>query len=92
MGAQGGERTVGEDLLRRSETMQLPMHPFLDPDRPYLSRRLQKAMARRAVIERLHKLMKFDYGDGRLTKLGNAAFQARLDKTLLAMHVVLASP
>jgi hypothetical protein len=31
-----------------------------------------------------------DLGDDRLTKRGNAAFQARLDKTLLAMHVLLA--
>ncbi len=33
--------------------------------------------------------MKFDLGDDRLTKRGNDAFQARLDKTLLAMHVLL---
>jgi hypothetical protein len=47
-------------------------------------------MAKRTAIERLHKLMKYDFGDERLTKRGNAAFQARLDKTLLAMHLVLA--
>ena len=47
-------------------------------------------MARRTSIERLHKLMKFDLGDDRLTKRGNVAFQACLDKTLLAMHVLLA--
>ena len=46
-------------------------------------------MAHRTSIERLHKLMKFDLGDARLTKRGNDAFQARLDKTLLAMHVLL---
>ena len=44
----------------------------------------------RIDIERLHKLMKYDYGDERLTKRGNDAFQARLDKTLLAMHLILA--
>jgi len=47
-------------------------------------------MARRTVIERLHKLMKYDYGDERLSKRGNHSFQARLDKTLLAMHLVIA--
>ena len=46
-------------------------------------------MARRTSIERLHKLMKFDFGDDRLTKRGNDTFQARLDKTLFAMHVLL---
>jgi hypothetical protein len=35
--------------------------------------------------------MKYDFGDERLTKRGNKAFQARLDKTLLAMHLVVAS-
>ncbi len=35
----------------------------------------------------LNKLMKYDYGDERLTKRGNDAFQARLDKTLLVFAV-----
>jgi len=65
--------------------------PWLDPTFPQLSRRFEKTMAKRTVIERIHKLMKFDYGDESLTKRGNQAFQARLDKTLLAMHVVLAT-
>jgi hypothetical protein len=64
--------------------------PWIDPEFPQLSRRFAKVMAKRTAIERLHKLMKYDYGDERLTKRGNAAFQARLDKTLLAMHLVLA--
>ena len=64
--------------------------PWIDPKFPQLSKRFHKVMAKRTSIERLHKLMKFDYGDERLTKRGNAAFQARLDKTLLIMHLVLA--
>jgi hypothetical protein len=47
-------------------------------------------MARRISIERLHNLMKFDLKDERLTKRCSAAFQARLDKTLWGMHVLLA--
>jgi hypothetical protein len=39
---------------------------------------------------RLHKLMKEDFGDERLSKRGNDAFQARLDKTRWAMHLLLA--
>ena len=46
-------------------------------------------MARRTSIERLHKLMKVDLGDDRLTKRGNNSFQARLDKTLFAMHILI---
>jgi len=63
--------------------------PWIDPDFPQISRRFARVMAKRTVIERIHKKMKFDFGDERLSKRGTAAFQARLDKTLLAMHVVL---
>jgi len=35
----------------------------------------------------LKSQIKFDHGDDRLTKRGTSSFQARLDKTLLAMHV-----
>ena len=64
--------------------------PWLDTDFRPLSKRFARAMARRRGLERIHKLMKFDYGDDRLTKRGTSSFQARLDKTLLAMHVLLA--
>jgi hypothetical protein len=74
----------------RQVTIPQSRLPWLDPEFPQLSKRFLKAMARRTSIERLHKLMKFDLGDDRLTKRGNDAFQARLDKTLLAMHVLLA--
>jgi len=74
----------------RTATISAARLPWLDREVPQLSKRFAKVMARRTSIERLHKLMKFDLGDDRLTKRGNAAFQARLDKTLLAMHVLLA--
>ena len=79
-GESGGRRvTIAADRL-----------PWLERDFPQLSKRFGKAMARRTGIERIHKLMKFDRGDDRLTKRGTSSFQARLDKTLLAMHVLLA--
>ena len=79
-GQSGARRvTIGADRL-----------PWLDRDFPQLSKRFAKAMARRTGVERIHKLMKFDRGDDRLTKRGTSSFQARLDKTLLAMHVLLA--
>ena len=76
---------------RRQIALPFARLPWLDPRFPQLPRRFQKAYARRTVIERIHKLMKYDFGDERLTKRGNKAFQARLDKTLLAMHLVVAS-
>jgi len=74
----------------RQVTIAADRVPWLDREMPQLSKRFAKAMARRTVIERIHKLMKFDFGDARLTKRGTPAFQARLDKTLLAMHIFLA--
>ena len=74
----------------RQITVPFQRLPWIDPKFPQLSRRFAHAMADRTAIERLHKLMKYDYGDEQLTKRGNAAFQARLDKTVLAMHVILA--
>jgi hypothetical protein len=73
----------------RVATISADRLPWLDRELPQLSKRFAKAMARRTSIERLHKLMKFDLGDDRLTKRGNDTFQARLDKTLFAMHVLL---
>lgn len=74
----------------RQITIAFERLPWINPDFPQLSKRFDKAMARRTVIERMHKLMKYDYGDDQLTKRGNDSFQARLDKTLLAMHLVIA--
>lgn len=74
----------------RRVTIAFERLPWLDPEFPQVSKRFAKIMARRTVIERLHKLMKDDFGDDRLSKRGTNAFQARLDKTLLAMHLALA--
>jgi len=74
----------------RRVTIGFERLPWLDPEFPQVSKRFAKVMARRTVIERLHKLMKYDFGDDRLSKRGTKAFQARLDKTLLAMHLTLA--
>jgi len=74
----------------RRVTIGFERLPWLDAEFPQVSKRFAKIMARRTVIERLHKLMKYDFGDDRLSKRGTKAFQARLDKTLLAMHLSLA--
>ena len=73
----------------RVATISTDRLPWLDRELQQLSKRFAKAMARRTSIERLHKLMKFDFVDDRLTKRGNDTFQTRLDKTLFAMHVLL---
>ncbi len=37
----------------------------MDSEFPHLSKRFKRLMAKRPVIERIQKLMKFDYGDSR---------------------------
>ena len=80
----------GESGARQVTIAQTRL-PWLNPAFPQLSQRYATAMARRTVIERLHKQMKYDLGSDQLTKRGNASFQARLDKTLFAMHILLAA-
>jgi len=73
----------------RVVTISADRVPWLDREFPQLSKRFTKVMADRTSIERIQKLMKFDFGSDRLTKRGNDAFQACLDKTLFAMHILL---
>lgn len=76
------------EISGRTITVAFARLPWINPNFPQLSRRFKNTMAKRTTIERMHKLMKFDFGDDRLTKRGTAHFQARLDKTLLVMHIV----
>ncbi len=95
------EKTVCEDCPKKTECcpraqngrrVTIPWHrlPWIDPSFPQLSIRYQLLMAKRTAIERMHKLMKYDFGEPRLRKRGNDSFQALLDKTVFAMQVLLA--
>jgi len=78
-----------DGAARRHVSIPFERLPWIDPQFPQLSVSFEKEMTQRTAIERLHKLMKDDCGDEDLTKRGTEAFQARLDKTKLAMHLVL---
>lgn len=80
-----------EGSERRHLAIDCDRLPWIDPDYPQLSQSFKREFATRTVIERLHKLMKFDFGSEDLAQRGSDAFQARLDKTLLAMHIALAA-
>ena len=75
---------------RRHVSIPFSRLPWIDPDLPQLGRRHAWLMAARTVIERVHNRMKWVYGEPRLRKRGPCSVQAMLDKTLWAMHVVLA--
>ena len=63
--------------------------PFIDPEDPPIAKRYKRMLAKRTSIERLIKMLKCDLGTDTLSKRGNDAFQARLDKTLFAYFILL---
>ncbi|NUO10172.1 MAG: transposase [Candidatus Brocadia sp.] len=63
--------------------------PHIDPQDPPMAKRFKAIMSRRPSVERMIKRLKCDLGDDRLTKRGNESFQAYLDKTMIAFHVLL---
>lgn len=73
----------------RYVTIPFDALPQIDPNDPQLSKRFKALLARRTSIERGIKRIKCDLGGDTLTKRGNDACQARLDKTLIAYHMLL---
>jgi hypothetical protein len=73
----------------RQITVSFERLPWINPKFAQLSQRFAVTMADRTAIERLYKLMNYDYCDEQLTKRGNDAFQARLDQTVLVIHLIL---
>jgi hypothetical protein len=63
--------------------------PHIDSQDPPMANRFKAIMTRRPSIERMIKRLKCDLSDDRLKKRGNASFQAYLDKTMIAFHVLL---
>lgn len=54
-----------------------------------MARRFKAMMRRRPAVERAIKRIKLDLGDDRLTRRGTQAFQAHLDRSLIAYHLLL---
>jgi hypothetical protein len=65
------------------------MLPHIDSQDPPMSKRFKAIMTRRPSVERMIKRLKCDLGDDRLKKRSNASFQAYLDKTMIAFHILL---
>ena len=63
--------------------------PHIDPGDPPMARRFKAIMRKRTAIERAIKRIKFDFGDDHLTRRGNDAFQAHIDRSLIAFHLML---
>jgi hypothetical protein len=71
--------------------VQIPFDtlPHIDPNDPPMAKRFKALMTRRPSIERIIKRLKCDFGSDRLTKRSNTSFQAYLDKTMIAFHILL---
>lgn len=70
--------------------VQLPweMFPAINPDDPQIAARFKQIMKQRPAVERMIKRLKCDLSSPYLTKRGNKAFQAYLDKTMMAFHIL----
>ncbi len=75
----------------KGRTVQIPFEklPHIDHEDPPMAKRYKAMMTQRPSIERMIKRLKCDLGDDRLKKRGNASFQAYLDKTMVAFHILL---
>jgi hypothetical protein len=73
----------------RVVTISFDMLPSIDPADPPMAKRFKAIMMRRPSVERMIKRLKRDLSDDRLRKRGNDSFQAYLDKTLIAYHMLL---
>jgi len=78
-------------LSKKGRVVTLPFSvlPHIDPKDPPMARRFKAMMTHRPSVERMIKRLKCDLSDDRLKKRGNAAFQAYLDKTMIAFHILL---
>lgn len=75
----------------RTLTTDAEDFPQIDWDWPQHSASFKKTYSRRTAVERVINVLKLDLNGGRLTKRGNASFQARLDKSVLAVHLLIKS-
>jgi len=73
----------------RTVTVPFSLLSHIDPDDPPMAARFISVMKLRPSVERMIKRLKCDLGDDRLKKRGNASFQAYLDKTMIALHILL---
>jgi hypothetical protein len=73
----------------RTITIPFDQLPHIDPKDPPMAKRYKAIMSLRPSVERIIKRLKCDLGDDRLSKRENESFQAYLDKTMIAFHILV---
>jgi len=76
-------------LTGRMVNISFGLLPHIDTEDPPMAKRFKAIMTRRPSVERMIKRLKCDMSDDRLSKRGNLAFQAYLDKSMIAFHLLL---
>jgi hypothetical protein len=75
----------------RNLTTNAADFPQIDWDLPQHSTTFKRTYPLRTAVERVINVMKLDLNRDRLTKRDNVNFQARLDKSILAIHLLIAA-
>lgn len=75
----------------RTLTTNADDFPQIDWDWPQHSASFKKTYSQRTAVERVINVLKLDLNGGRLAKRDNVNFQARLDKSILAVHLLIKS-
>lgn len=73
----------------RTVNISFDLLPHINPEDPPMAKRFKAIMSKRPSVERMIKRLKCDLSDDRLSKAGNTAFKAYLDKTLIGYHILL---
>lgn len=73
----------------RRVTLPFDTLPHIDAHDPPMAKRFRAMMTHRPAVERVIKRLKCDFSEPHLSKRGNAAFEARLNKTMIAFHLLL---
>jgi hypothetical protein len=73
----------------RTLTTNADDFPQIDWDLPQHSATFKRIYSQRTAVERVINVLKLDLNGGRLAKRHNVNFQARLDKSILAVHMLI---
>jgi len=83
------EECCPNSITGRMVNVSFDVLPHINSEDPPMAKRFKAIMTRRPSIERMIKRLKCDLSDDRLTKRSNTSFQAYLDKTMIAFHILL---
>jgi hypothetical protein len=73
----------------RTVNISFELLPHINSEDPPMAKRFKALMSKRPAVERMIKRLKCDLSDDRLSKAGNVAFKAYLDKTMIGYQILI---